>query len=96
MLRSIWTQRSILLLCAIALGLIVDRYAQYPWWGVAAGAIAVIVGFASLGRSILLEPVLKLDSDSAAIVRVVVLALLFLVECAILGWLIALGSPAAG
>jgi len=92
MLRSIWTQRVVVICAALALGFIVDQLAAYPYWGAATVVAGVALGMILLNRSLLLEPILKLDRESAAVVRLAILTLGFFVECAVLAWLIVAGG----
>ena len=92
MLRSINFQRLMVILDAVMLGFVVDRWTNLPQWGLF-GA----VGFALIGLFLLSNRVLQvtrenfganLDPQIMAILRSTTLAVLFFIECAIGAWLI--------
>ena len=88
MLHSIWTQRVVAICGALAFGFIVDQLVAYPYWSAAAVIAGVVAGMVLLNRSYILGPLLKLDRESVAVVRLAVLTLLFFAECILLAWLI--------
>ncbi len=88
MLRSIWTHRFIVVLNAIVLGFIIDRLSHSFWWGFLGLFVVGIVGILKLKYPILLERLLGIDRETAAVLRSVVLAFVFFVECAIAAHLI--------
>ena len=92
MLRSLYFQRSIVVLDALLLGFIIDRWTEIPLWGLLAA-----VCFSAFGLFLLSSKVLKttrdnfgfnIDPEIMAILRSTTLALLFFIECAIGAWLI--------
>ncbi len=88
MIKNRWTHRVIVVLDAFVLGFIVDFLTGFPLWGMSTGTIACIYGLWRLENPGVLRRIFKLDSEIAAIMRAVILALTFFVECAVLAWLI--------
>ncbi len=73
---------------AVVLGFIIDGITVNPLYGAAAIFIAGVMGLLKLNRPVLLEKKIGLDSDTAGILRTVILAFVFFIECGVVAWLI--------
>jgi len=92
MLKSVYFQRLLVIINALAIGFVIDRWTDLPYLGML--GVLIISG---AGLFLLSDRILRitrenlgavLDPDIASILRSTVLAVSFFVECAVAAWLI--------
>ena len=88
MLRSIITQRILVLLDAALLGFIIDRLYDSPRWGFFWMIITGGLGLLLVSKRIFFKTKLEANREMIAILVSTVLAFLFFIECAAAAWLI--------
>lgn len=88
MLNSRLTHRIIWTLNCVVLWLILDKLFASPLWAFAASLIALTIGMWRLNNQRLLVGRFKLDDETAATLRTVILALIFFAGCAVEAFLI--------
>lgn len=83
MIKSRWTHRVIWIMNSILIGMALDRYFSTPLYTIGMALIILILGLVRLEYPSILEKRLKIDNNTAGIIRATVLAIIFFLLCAL-------------